>query len=182
MDVCFYNTKIGRIGLVAGINRCSKIHINDSVMEEFYRSNPDKYYYADEPIVEVAFWEIDMHFDFGHEISVNFFHARGSKFQHQVWDAISQIPYGETRSYNEIAEQIGCPEELRKVMKICHKNPLPIVVPCHRVIGYDGDLTDYVYGIEVKKTLLKFEQDLMKTVKYKSHQKEVLQWKSQQHL
>jgi methylated-DNA-[protein]-cysteine S-methyltransferase len=82
----------------------------------------------------------------------------GTPFQTAVWDALLTIPFGETRSYKDIAAQIGKPASCRAVGGAVHVNPLPIIVPCHRVIGSDGSLTGYAGGLDVKKTLLEREQ------------------------
>ena len=82
----------------------------------------------------------------------------GTEFQLKVWKALCNIPYGETRSYKDIAEKIGNPKAVRAVGGANNKNKLMIVVPCHRVIGADGSLTGYAGGIEVKKKLLELEK------------------------
>lgn len=83
---------------------------------------------------------------------------RGTDFQLKVWQALIQIPYGETRSYGDIAEMVGKPEASRAVGAANGQNPLPIVIPCHRVIGSDGGLTGFGGGLECKKFLLSHEQ------------------------
>ncbi|MDO8909184.1 MAG: methylated-DNA--[protein]-cysteine S-methyltransferase [Pseudohongiella sp.] len=83
---------------------------------------------------------------------------QGTDFQRAVWSALEQIPYGETRSYGDIAAQIGKPEASRAVGAANGQNPLPIVVPCHRVIGSNGNLTGFGGGIECKQFLLRLEQ------------------------
>lgn len=80
--------------------------------------------------------------------------ARGTAFQHRVWNALRQIPAGSTRTYSEVAEAIGSPKAVRAVAKACADNPIPLLVPCHRVIGKDGSLTGYRYGIPRKRALL----------------------------
>ncbi|GBG39782.1 methylated-DNA--[protein]-cysteine S-methyltransferase [Mycobacterium montefiorense] len=82
---------------------------------------------------------------------------RGTEFQRRVWKALLTIPYGETRSYGEIAEQIGAPGTARAVGLANGHNPIAIVVPCHRVIGANGSLTGFGGGIERKRTLLELE-------------------------
>ncbi len=79
------------------------------------------------------------------------------EFQHKVWNELCNIPYGETRSYKDIARKIRNPRAVRAVGGANNKNKLMIVVPCHRVIGTDGSLTGYAGGIEVKKKLLDLE-------------------------
>ena len=86
---------------------------------------------------------------------------RGTVFQQQVWKALSDIPYGETRSYKQIAETIGNPKAVRAVGMANNRNPLLIVVPCHRVIGANGKLVGYGAGIEKKEFLLKLEKSLL---------------------
>ena len=86
---------------------------------------------------------------------------QGTVFQQQVWKALCDIPYGETRSYKQIAEAIGNPKAVRAVGMANNRNPLLIVVPCHRVIGANGKLMGYAAGIEKKEFLLKLEKSLL---------------------
>ncbi len=83
----------------------------------------------------------------------------GTEFQKKVWDALLTIPYGETRSYKEIAEQIGDVKATRAVGMANNKNPIAIVVPCHRVVGANGTLTGYAGGLDIKKKLLELEKN-----------------------
>ncbi len=82
----------------------------------------------------------------------------GTTFQRRVWNALERIPYGATASYGDIASAIGAPGSARAVGAANGANPLPIVVPCHRVIGSDGTLTGYGGGIEMKRRLLELER------------------------
>lgn len=84
---------------------------------------------------------------------------RGTPFQMSVWKNLTKIPYGETRTYKEIAENIGKPKAVRAVANAIGRNPLPILIPCHRVIGSDGKLHGYRYGIEIKRKLLAIEKN-----------------------
>ena len=83
--------------------------------------------------------------------------ARGTQFQHAVWDALLGIPYGETRSYGQIARAIGRPQAARGVGAANGANPIGLIVPCHRVIGADGSLTGYGGGLPLKHALLAHE-------------------------
>lgn len=83
--------------------------------------------------------------------------ARGTAFQQAVWQALCDIPYGETRSYGEIARAIGKPSTSRAVGAANGRNPLSIIVPCHRVIGQNGSLTGYAGGLPIKQELLRLE-------------------------
>lgn len=85
----------------------------------------------------------------------------GTEFQLQVWNALRTIPHGETRTYGWIAEQIGQPTAVRAVGLANGRNPLSIVVPCHRVVGTSGALTGYAGGIERKRFLLEHEMGTM---------------------
>jgi methylated-DNA-[protein]-cysteine S-methyltransferase len=82
----------------------------------------------------------------------------GTDFQRRVWEALLTIPYGETRSYGEIAKQIGAPGAFRAVGLANGHNPIGIIVPCHRVIGSNGSLTGYGGGIDRKRALLELEK------------------------
>lgn len=81
----------------------------------------------------------------------------GTAFQQRVWAALRTIPYGETRTYGELAAAIGNPSACRAVGMANHRNSLPIVIPCHRVIGANGTLTGYAGGVETKRKLLALE-------------------------
>lgn len=82
---------------------------------------------------------------------------RGTPFQQQVWAALCTIPYGETRSYGELAAAIGRPKSARAVGAANGRNPLSIVIPCHRVVGADGSLTGFAGGVDTKRQLLDLE-------------------------
>ena len=81
----------------------------------------------------------------------------GTNFQQQVWQALTKIPFGETRSYGQIAAEVGNSKAARAVGMAVHKNPIAIIVPCHRVIGANGALVGYAAGLSIKKSLLKIE-------------------------
>jgi O-6-methylguanine DNA methyltransferase len=86
---------------------------------------------------------------------------RGTPFQVKVWQAAHRIPYGEVRSYAAVAAAIGSPRAVRAVGAANGTNPVPIIVPCHRVIGSNGSLTGYGGGIELKRRLLELEGTLV---------------------
>ena len=83
----------------------------------------------------------------------------GTDFQKRVWEALTRIPYGETRTYKEIAAEAGNPKASRAVGMANNKNPVPIIIPCHRVVGSDGRLTGYAGGLGVKEFLLNLERE-----------------------
>lgn len=86
------------------------------------------------------------------------YHLQGTPFQKKVWNALLEIPYGETRTYKQIAEAIGNPDAARAVGMANNKNPLLLLVPCHRVIGTDGGLTGYAGGLPMKQYLIELER------------------------
>ena len=87
--------------------------------------------------------------------------AAGTEFQQRVWKALCEIPYGVAVSYREIARRIGMPTASRAVGAANGRNPIPIIVPCHRVIGADGTLTGYGGGLDRKQWLLRHETDVL---------------------
>lgn len=83
---------------------------------------------------------------------------KGTAFQQKVWKELLKIPYGQTRSYKELAIAIGRPKAARAVGMALNKNPIPLIIPCHRVIGSNGSLTGFALGLETKRWLLEMEQ------------------------
>lgn len=82
---------------------------------------------------------------------------QGTPFQQKVWGELLNIPYGATVSYSEIARRIGC-RSAQAIGQAVHRNPISIIIPCHRVIGADGSLTGYASGLDIKQRLLQIEQ------------------------
>lgn len=81
----------------------------------------------------------------------------GTIFQKRVWEAVKNIPWGQTRTYGEVAAMVGKPGGARAVGQALARNPLPIIIPCHRIIGSDGSLKGFGGGVELKRKLLKLE-------------------------
>lgn len=81
----------------------------------------------------------------------------GTDFQQTVWSELLNIPYGETRSYKDIATELNSEKAIRAIGSACNKNPIPIIIPCHRVISSDGSLTGYAGGLDIKQKLLRIE-------------------------
>lgn len=140
---------------------CVNIADNDADLEKYLRHEyPAAHIERDHPLMTewveqfLAFlngWQ--PHFDLPLDV-------QATAFQLRVWQTLLAIPYGETRSYREIAEAIGQPTAVRAVANACAANPVPLVVPCHRVIRSDGDLGGYGLGIERKRALLDQEHEL----------------------
>ena len=90
--------------------------------------------------------------------------SKGTDFMKKVWRELLNIPYGETRTYKEIAEKIGNPKGARAVGMANNKNPIPIIIPCHRVIGKNKKLVGYALGLDMKEFLLNFERKNKKEI------------------
>ncbi len=110
------------------------------------------------PLSDAAFRQVRDYLDGGRQ-SFDFpYILRGTAFQQKVWKALLEIPYGETRTYGEIAAAIGSPKACRAVGMANRRNPIWIVVPCHRVVGAGGSLTGYAGGLAMKEALLQLER------------------------
>ena len=110
------------------------------------------------PLMQKLVTELDQYFA-GNPItfSVPLDPESGTSFQRRVWEQLALIPYGKTRSYVDIARKVDCPRGGRAVGLANKNNPIPILIPCHRVIKADGNLGGYNSGIEIKKSLLELE-------------------------
>ena len=84
----------------------------------------------------------------------------GTDFQKKIWAELEKIPYGQTLSYGELAERAGNPRGARAAGSACNKNPVCIIIPCHRVVAANGKLTGYAYGLEMKQALLEMENSV----------------------
>jgi len=112
---------------------------------------------GDEPVLEQARQELREYFD-GERTAFTFaMQAEGTTFQKSVWNALLTIPFGETKTYGEIANAVDNPKGSRAVGMACNKNPIMIAVPCHRVLGAGGAMTGYAGGVPVKEALLNLE-------------------------
>lgn len=113
---------------------------------------------APSPVLQAAATQLDEYFAGQRRSFALPLAPQGTPFQQRVWAALCQIPYGETRTYGQVAAMAGNPRACRAVGMANHANPLMIVVPCHRVIGKNGGLTGYACGLEVKRALLALER------------------------
>ena len=111
-----------------------------------------------QPVLRLAAQEISEYFSGKRKRFTFAMRAEGTPFQQSVWAALLDIPYGETKSYGEIAKAVENPKGSRAVGMACNKNPIMIAVPCHRVVGANGSLTGYAYGTGMKQSLLDLEE------------------------
>lgn len=132
-------------------------HNNSIIAIDF--GKPDCMKASDSPLLHEAQRQLTAYlegklrtFDLPYDLSY------GTAFQQKVWRALSEIPYGETATYSDIAERIGNSRAVRAVGMANHCNPLPIIIPCHRVIGKNGMLTGYAGGLLIKQFLLELER------------------------
>lgn len=155
MYYCYFDTPIGELLLAGEDGALSMIGFPKGSM----RRDPEAdWIYNEKPLAE-ARRQLQEYFagerkDFDLPLQL-----KGTEFQVSVLDALQNIPYGETVSYGEIARRIGKPKAMRAVGAANGRNPIPIVVPCHRVIGSSGDLTGFGGGIDTKEALLRLEAE-----------------------
>lgn len=151
----YYDTKIGRIQIEENGEAITKIHYVKKDIQENTEGKETK-------LLKEAIKQLNEYFE-GKRSSFNLQLApEGTEFQKKVWNALREIPFGETKSYGEIARLIGNEKASRAVGMANNKNPIMIVIPCHRVIGANGKLVGYAGGIEVKEMLLNLEKNYSK--------------------
>ena len=152
---CYLETPIGNLRLRASNEGLLAIdHVNQQGGELADDWAED----AEHPILAQALEELAAYFNGSLTKFACPLAPGGTVFQQRVWDALQEIPYGETRSYSDIAHSIGNPKSVRAVGLANGKNPISIFIPCHRVIGKNGKLVGYAGGVEVKTKLLDIEQ------------------------
>ena len=113
---------------------------------------------SETPLIKKAATQLKEYFDGKRKVFNVPLTFHGTAFKVKVWEAIQTIPYGETRSYSEIAAMINNPKARQAVGRTNHTNQIAIIVPCHRVIGHDGSLVGYAGGLELKEKLLELEK------------------------
>ncbi|MDR2781664.1 MAG: methylated-DNA--[protein]-cysteine S-methyltransferase [Holosporaceae bacterium] len=114
---------------------------------------------VESPLIQKAFVQLRKYLDGSRQIFDLDFAIDGSVFQTSVWNQLMKIPYGKTKTYKEIAVAVNNPRSCIAVGRACAKNPIAIFIPCHRVIGFDGNLTGYAGGLNIKKKLLEIENN-----------------------
>jgi methylated-DNA-[protein]-cysteine S-methyltransferase len=151
-NIFFYETDIGRINIADSGDAIVAVSFGDMNIANYGDLN-------ETPLIEEAARQIDQYLKkerCSFELPMS---PKGTIFQQKVWAALQTIPYGETRSYKQVAEAIGQPKAFRAVGMACNKNPIAIIIPCHRVIGSNGSLTGYAGGVELKSRLLQLERN-----------------------
>ena len=158
IDYGFYNTPVGEILIASTVRGICCIELADNrdealqlLCKRFAKSRTDL---KRTPFHELALKAINND-DSSDEIVL---HLHGTEFQIQVWKALLEIPFGETSTYSDIAKAINNPRALRAVGTAIGRNPVAILIPCHRVLRSDGGIGGYYWGIEKKKKLLEWEK------------------------
>lgn len=150
MKTAFYTTDIGIIKITYK-QKISKIELVDQIDE-----NNDRTLETDKIIGQINEYLDGKRKEFS---IYDLCKAEGTNFQQKVWQELLNIPYGQTKTYKDIAKNIGNEKAVRAVATAIGKNPLMIITPCHRVIGSDGKMHGYAYGINLKKKLLDLEDN-----------------------
>jgi methylated-DNA-[protein]-cysteine S-methyltransferase len=120
---------------------------------------PKSFEKGETPLIKKAAKQLDEYFNNKRQLFDLPLILSGTDFQLKIWKALQTIPYGKTRSYGEIAAAIGNPKACRAVGMANNRNPIAIIVPCHRVIGHNGSLTGFAGGLNVKQNLLNLEKN-----------------------
>jgi methylated-DNA-[protein]-cysteine S-methyltransferase len=149
--VFFYETDIGKIGIAEYKNRITNLYFSDKHISEDMIVHETKL--LKEAADQLRNYLSGYHKDFDLPLE-----AVGTIFMRTVWEALQAIPYGETRSYSEVATGLGRGKAARAVGNANNRNPIPIFIPCHRVIGANGNLVGYLGGLKVKEYLLNLEK------------------------
>ena len=146
---CTIETPIGRLTALA---------TQDALTNLFFAGQtPQPYIPQDNAVLQAAAQQLSEYFAGQRKIFTLPLAPQGTAFQTQVWSALQQIPWGETRTYAQLAAYTGNPKACRAVGGANNRNPLPILIPCHRVIGSNGTLTGYAGGLAAKQYLLALE-------------------------
>lgn len=150
-SVFFYDTTIGKIGIAEDGTSITNVYFEDE-------KGAKDANLIETPLLKEAANQINEYFNGNRKSFELPISPSGTEFQKSVWKALQEIPYGETRSYKEIAIAVGNEKACRAVGMANNKNPISIIIPCHRVIGTNGKLVGYAGGLKVKDYLLKMEK------------------------
>lgn len=148
MQTVYIKTPLGIAAIAGDVNGVSTVSILD-IEKEVSTVIPEE--------LQLVVRELHEYFELKRSVFTFKLNPSGTAFQQRVWEALAQIPFGKTLSYLELSKQLGDVKAIRAVASANGKNPLWIVVPCHRVIGSDGSLTGYAGGLWRKKWLLEHE-------------------------
>lgn len=148
----YYETVVGKVAIAENGTAITELHLNAG---EDISESAD---IIETPLLKKANHELQEYLSGKRKEFDLPLAPQGTEFQQKVWEELCKIPYGRTCSYKDIAENIGNKKAYRAVGMANNKNPIPIFIPCHRVIGADGSLTGYGGGLEIKEKLLEIEK------------------------
>ncbi|MDR0681132.1 MAG: methylated-DNA--[protein]-cysteine S-methyltransferase [Dysgonamonadaceae bacterium] len=149
MDTGYYHSPVGILEIKADDKAIISVQLCDKIAWRTKSKNP---------IIRQSIIQLSEYFA-GKRRSFDLpLFAKGTEFQEKVWDALLQLPYGKTVSYAEVAKIVRHPKAWRAVGSANGKNPIAIIIPCHRVIASDGTLGGYAHGLDIKKQLLDLEK------------------------
>ncbi|AOT72520.1 methylated-DNA--[protein]-cysteine S-methyltransferase [Geosporobacter ferrireducens] len=153
MPIYIYKTPIGRIGIAEKDGSVTNLYFENDELPQDIET-------CETPILKEAAGQLRSYLSGELQVFSIPLTPFGTDFMKRVWACLYEIPYGETVSYKEIAVKIGSPNAARAVGLANHRNPIPIFIPCHRVIGTSGSLTGYRGGLKLKKQLLDMEASM----------------------
>lgn len=151
------DSPIGLLRLVATDQGLSRLLFDQQTVEDM-DSDGDPVDADNHPVLAAATVQLEEYFAGKRQEFDIPLDLEGTEFQRAAWSALASVPFGETRSYRQQAEAIGRPKAVRAIGAANGRNPVPIVVPCHRIVGSDGSLTGYGGGLPIKEFLLSHEQ------------------------
>lgn len=151
MTHSFFHSPLGTIGLETNGVSLTRIHLLGTEKPDSFETQcgPDLLKEAKKQILAFLRGELKT-FNLSFELA-------GTDFQKEVWQAMATVPYGKLVSYSDLAREIGKPRAVRAIGGAANKNPLPLLIPCHRVVGKSGDLVGFAPGVSFKKQLLELE-------------------------
>lgn len=153
-NLAFIDTKIGKLAIEENGRAITDVYIVNEEIEK-----DDSILLKETDLLKEASKQIKEYFEGNRQNFDLLLEPKGTEFQQKVWNALKEIHYGETKSYGEIAKMIGNEKAARAVGTANNKNPIMIIIPCHRVIGANGKLVGYSEGVDIKETLLNLEKD-----------------------
>jgi O-6-methylguanine DNA methyltransferase len=157
--IFFYNSPIGKLGIVENGNGITEIYTEKELQDKEELIKDKNYILEETELILKAHNELEEYFKGERKEFTISLSPEGTEFQKKVWEELMKIPYGETKSYKDIAIKIGKPTAARAVGMANNKNKMLIVIPCHRVIGQNGSLVGYASGVDMKKYLLELEKN-----------------------
>ncbi len=150
MPLFFYDTDIGRIGIEEKKGEICGVYFKDKRL-------PQEVDIYETEILKEASYQLNKYLSGKLKTFSLPLAPSGTGFMQEVWQLICEIPYGKTFTYKELAEKVGRPKAARAIGLACNRNPIPIFIPCHRVVGSNGKLNGYLGGIDIKERLLLLE-------------------------